>query len=128
MPEKQFFSYEARFVQNTTKGIHSGYLVSKPVYILKCIGCKMEAFVDRCGARKFHSLHLHLEISSQPPPLSSELALPQTQKWLVAKYQYSSSRDWRQKTSRNAKIAVCCVLVWFPNPLTAGSGLGERGG
>ena len=37
------FSCDARFVQNTTKGIHSGYLVSKPVYILKCIGCKMKA-------------------------------------------------------------------------------------
>ena len=103
------FSCDARFVQNTTKGIHSGYLVSKPVYILKCIGCKMEAFVDRCGARKFHSLHLHLEISSQPPPLSSELALPQTQKWLVAKYQYSSSRDRRQKHQGMHKL----YSVWY---------------
>ena len=90
------FSCDARFLQNTTKGIHSGYLVSKSVHP-KMYWLQNGSFVDRCGARKFHSLHLHFEISSQLPPLSSKLALPQTQKWLVAKYQYSSSRDQRQK-------------------------------
>ena len=67
------------------------------------------SFVDRCGARKFHSLHLHFEISSQLPPLSSKLALPQTQKWLVAKYQYSSSRDQRQKHQGMHKL----YSVWY---------------
>ena len=59
---KSFFSCDARFVQNTTKGIHSGYLVSKSVHP-KMYWLQDGSFVDRCGARKFHSLHLHFEIS-----------------------------------------------------------------
>ena len=102
------FSCDARFLQNTTKGIHSGYLVSKSVHP-KMYWLQNGSFVDRCGARKFHSLHLHFEISSQLPPLSSKLALPQTQKWLVAKYQYSSSRDQRQKHQGMHKL----YSVWY---------------
>ena len=56
------FSCDARFLQNTTKGIHSGYLVSKSVHP-KMYWLQNGSFVDRCGARKFHSLHLHFEIS-----------------------------------------------------------------
>ena len=131
------FSCDARFLQNTTKGIHSGYLVSKPVYILKCIGCKMKALwtgveqesftVCICILKYLFFLFafwnfflslfilnylfssLHFEISSQLPPLSSKLALPQTQKWLVAKYQYSSSRDQRQKHQGMHKL----YSVWY---------------
>ena len=111
MREKQLFSYDARFLQNTTKGIHSGYLVSKSVHP-KMYWLQNGSFVDRCGARKFHSLHLHFEISSQLPPLSSKLALPQTQKWLVAKYQYFSSRDQRQK---HQGMHSACLVYISPN-------------
>ena len=102
------FSCDARFLQNTTKGIHSGYLVSKSVHP-KMYWLQDGSFVDRCGARKFHSLPLHFALSSQLPPLSSKLALPQTQKWLVAKYQYSSSRDQRQKHQGMHKL----YSVWY---------------
>ena len=104
-----FFCCGARFYQNTTKRN-----TFRKFGVQVCTHSKMYwlqdgSFVDRCGARMFHSLHLHFEISSQLPPLSSKLALPQTQKWLVAKYQYSSSRDQRQKHQGMHKL----YSVWY---------------